>query len=196
MYRPSIHAAAALALAAFFVSALPSEAASRRAPAEAIGETHPLAALTGNRFDGAWWVNFPGGNHMIMALTRDGTATAVNGLDKEGSLPFQFSSMKGVWVRSGAREAKVILLRFVLDRDGDTTGIERIRLEVGFGEDFEHLQGTFNLSAAPCERLPAPPQFLFDELPLCPDPTAGDLSNAPPQLQGIPITAKRVRIGE
>ena len=99
------------------------------------------------------------------------------------------NSMHGKWVRSGARSAKGIGLRFVVEPDGKIKSAERVRLEISFGDDSKHIQGSWTLAQVDCTTEPTPPGSPFPEIPVCPDMTTTEAE----VIRGpIPLTAIRL----
>lgn len=178
----------ALGLTVFLALSLaPSLGASDR-PAPILGETNPLALLTGNRFQGAWWLTRPPGSPSILSITRSGAFVMQSATDFGGFNPVSFSPIRGIWQRSARRSAKAIGLRFVVAPDKKIVSAERVRIEMSFGSDYQSLEGTLTLEEVACESLPTPPGAPVPEFPSCPD-----ITTAPAEVvRGpIPFSAKR-----
>ena len=157
--------------------------------AEILGETNPLAVLTGNRFDGAWWVTIQNGVPGVFVFNRAGTFSTSFASDAGGHFPVgAFLPINGIWVRRGAREAEAFGARFVVGEDDKILSAERVRFTLRFGADFSSLEGEFALEEVFCESVPVPPGGPITDLPSCPD-----LTTAPTErLREGTITAKRL----
>ena len=162
------------------------------AGAQVLGETNPLAALSGNQLDGTWWLNAsaPPQRGLILTLNRAGTFTLEDSLDGGGYTPSSFSVVQGIWRRTGPRAGSALGLRFVYNADGTTKAVERYRLSFQFGGDLDHLSGELQLEEMLCEDMESPLPF---DVPVCPDPTA-----APTEvLRGpAPFSAVRLRLDD
>jgi len=181
-------------LAAISILSTPAFAADPPG-SDIIGETNPFAPLMGNRFDGVWWIEGIGGSPGIFTATRAGLLFSQGSLDTSPQLPFQLTPAVGVWVRTGARSSRSVLLRYVKNPEGETTGFERIHIESHFAGDFNHREGTFSIEVFACETVMLPPSpSFFSTVPDCPNPTEDVAGQFPPPAQNVPFTASRVTL--
>ena len=168
-----------------------SLAASGRAQPkpELLGETNPLAALSGNQFDGVWWVTPSNGVPGVFVFNRAGSFSTLFATDFGGHNPVGgFSPMKGVWVRRSGRTAEAIGVRFVAREDDKILSAERVRISMSFGETTSSLQGEIRLEEVFCEVVELPPGAPIPDAPRCPD-----LTTAPTErLREGTFTAKRL----
>lgn len=159
---------------------------------EILGETDPIAALSGNRFDGTWWLSAsaPPQRSLILTLNRAGTFTIKDSINGGGYTPSSFTTAEGIWRRTGPRSASALGLRYVFNADGTTKSVERYRMSFSFGDDLDHLTGELQLEEMLCEDMPSPLPF---DVPICPDPTV-----APTEvLRGpAPFSAVRLRLDD
>lgn len=145
-------------------------ASLRAQPVELLGETNPLAALTGNRFQGLWWAeSTPDGSPVVLTIGSSGVVELHTGSDAGGHLPFELSEMRGVWRRTGGREAALVLMRFLYNLDGTIRSVVRGQGVMRFGESFDSLELTIQNDQFVCESVPNPPGAPPGTSPSCPD---------------------------
>lgn len=135
---------------------------------------------------GTWYVTFPnptgaGGNiPVVTTFHRDGTWASSDGTDF-GGVPFgQDSPIRGVWGRAGGGPGQFEGIGLVISANsisGNVEAIARIRVDVAFADDFDHLGGT-----------------VFTDIFFCPTPfTCPDPFTADPDVS-FPITVQGQRL--
>lgn len=138
--------------------------------AELLGETNPLATLAGNRFQGLWWAkSVPSGAPLVLTISSSGLVELHTASDAGGHLPFQLSEMRGVWTRTGGREATLVLLRFLYNLDGTIRAVVRGIGSMRFGHDLDTLELTLQNDQFTCESVSNPPGAPPGTTPSCPD---------------------------
>ncbi|MBI1896226.1 MAG: hypothetical protein HYZ57_20750 [Acidobacteria bacterium] len=181
-----------LRLCIFVTAAGVLSPASAQVAPQVLGETSPLAELTGNRFYGTWWLSFgpPPQRPLILTMTRSGAFILEDSVDGGGHTPTgaSFSLIQGSWARSGPRSAQALGLRFVYDADRKTRAVERVRLSLAFGTGFDRIQGELQFEEMGCTEETPPLPFT---VPVCPDPTTAQTQV---QRGPAPFTAIRVPI--
>ena len=142
----------------------------------------------GANITGSWWFVGQYGPGMtlptLVTFHGDRTTTASDAIMFGGipGFPFKVTPFQGVWERTGPLSFGGTSLMLVFDSTTNALiGVARVRSDIQFDGDFNHLTGTLH-----GELLFCPTEFT------CPDPTDRD---APwvPTTSGVPFTAVRVR---
>ena len=82
------------------------------------------------------------GAESIWNLYKDGNFAGQSSTEKV----FNFSGQLGSWVRTGNREAKIVLLDFSFDSEGAEANIARADITISFnGQNCEATEGSFEL---------------------------------------------------
>lgn len=145
-----------------------------------IWSTPAKAARKGNRLWGTWYVTFISQLGVtipaIITFNRDGTFASSDGTDFGGEMfPRQNSPLRGVWVRTGPLTFEASGFYFGGDSETGLTTILSIFGIIEFGDDFDHINGTFFQDLFEC---PTPVT--------CPDPLTAepDRTLQPSEFQG------------
>ncbi len=82
------------------------------------------------------------GTKSIWNLSSDGIFTGQSSTEKL----LNFSGQMGTWTATGNREAKILMLDFSFDEDGEVANTARIDIQVEFsGEKCENINGSFEI---------------------------------------------------
>lgn len=82
------------------------------------------------------------GARSIWNLSSDGTFTGQSSTE----ILLNFSGQMGTWTATGIREAKILMLDFSFDEDGEVENTARIDIDVEYsGENCETINGSFEI---------------------------------------------------
>lgn len=146
----------------------------------------------GPRFDGQWVGSLNGVAPFFVTLTSDGKVVSQTSLATAVGLPFTLTNGRGIWRRTGRRSLQILTLRFQKQPDGDTRAIERLEIRAETNGSNDELTGTFSIEEFPCELVPAPANFAFENVPVCPDVTTNIVGDRNPNVQNVPIVIKKM----
>ncbi len=155
----------------------------------ALAFTIPANAQSVGQFSGTYVMRTEVGpglvNTAFFALHSDGSLTQM-------SSNAVYSSILGVWEKSGPKTIRITEFTFISDGAGGIWGIGRSRMEMTFSNDLSTFKGTAYLEGVPCPTAqscpdPADPNTKWGAAPTPPNPISGSRLEALP-VGPLPLT--------